>query len=176
MTRRRRFIGHSDPYLFAYAPGRLSHRSDAALCFFASLPGQAILHVVRTLVKLGQRRRNESLMIEGSARLSVGDSPSLHRSALQTGNPRTEFHKGTLPLTREACSSSAGHCPRRTGICPLRLVRRRRSLTNLHHHRSIFAFFHRGAVPLCDHTPPSLVVKRLSYEAGYHPWTTSAGH
>ena len=84
LMRRRRFIGHSDPYLFAYAPGRLSHRSDAALCFFASFPGQA-LHVVRTLVNL-----------------SVGGSPSLHRSALRTGNPRTEFHKGTLPLTREA--------------------------------------------------------------------------
>jgi len=41
-------------------------RSDAALCFFAAFPGQAI-HVVRTLVELGgcddQRRRDESLMM-----------------------------------------------------------------------------------------------------------------
>jgi len=40
--------------------------SDAALCFFAAFPGQAI-HVVRTLVELGgcddQRRRDESLMM-----------------------------------------------------------------------------------------------------------------
>lgn len=55
--------------------GRLSHlvegdRSDAALCFFAAFPGQAI-HVVRTLVELGGVTINDVAMkvsLEGSAR------------------------------------------------------------------------------------------------------------